>query len=293
MFIPGLQDTQQTGLSSDRLFTEHPQAVDVLAAFEETKRTGSPALVVITGAPGTGKSSLIASSLKLLQQEKLLVTMVKADRHAPVLPYAVLITAFRSLVLTLLGLPASDVARWRAHFGRLLGDYAGLAAHFIPEMAALMEQKARIPPDVHSPDARKQFHNMACNMARAFVMPGRPLVIFIDDIHWADQAGLELLQHLLSQGEEIPVMLVVAHRDVASLPDALTGTQLEKLHQSASRTVMITPVSLSVKNIACWLSGIFHVKGPPRWTWLSLSMKRPAVIRCSLRSFSGRRFRTG
>lgn len=259
-FMPGLQDVQQTALSTDTLFTGHPQTKEVLAAFASMQRTGTNSLVVISGAQGSGKSSLIASSLKVMQQQKVLITAVKAEQHSPVLPFAVLISAFRSLVLSLLGQPANDLARWRMHFGRLLGDYVGLAAHFIPELGVLMNQKAQVPPDVHSADARDRFTSMASNIVKAFAIPGRPLVITIDDIHWADQASLQLLQRLLSQHEDMPLMVIVAHPDAHEEVITPFAAPMALLRHAAAHTVDITPEHLNVKKIARWLAGKFNVR---------------------------------
>uniref|UniRef100_UPI00403F8C6F AAA family ATPase n=1 Tax=Erwinia sp. E_sp_B01_1 TaxID=3039401 RepID=UPI00403F8C6F len=260
-FTPGLQDTQRKGLASPMPFASHPQAEQIVAICDEVNKSGSPCLVVIGGAPGTGKSSMIATSIRRLQQKKMLLTVVKADQHSPVLPYALFTTAFRMVVLHLLGLSAGEVERWKSHITRLLGEYVGLAVHFLPELGVLLSQNAQLP-DAHSQDARNQFSNMICRLVQAFTNPGRPFVMLIDDIHWADQASLHLLQNLLSFSEDIPLMLVVTHRDFASLPCPATGAQLDKLRRSATRVVEITPEPLSVKTLGRWLAEIFQVRTP-------------------------------
>ncbi|MGB9097281.1 AAA family ATPase [Erwinia sp.] len=257
-FTPGLQDTQRKGFASGTLFNDHPQAENLLVLFDEVMQSGRSSLTVISGTAGSGKSSLLASGIRKLQQKKLLLTVVKADRHSPVLPYAVFTAAFRMVVLNLLGLSAEEVARWRSHLVRLLGDYVGLAINFVPELGVLLDQKAQPLADIHSLDARNRFTNMVCSLTKAFATPGRPLVMLIDDIHWADQASLQLLQNLLEMSEDIPLMLVVTHHDIASLPCPLIGMQLTALRSSTARSGEITPQQLSVKALAQWLADVFH-----------------------------------
>lgn len=259
-FLPGLQDSQRNGLACGTLDNEHPQAEHLLAQFDEVMQSGRSALTVIIGAAGSGKSALLASGVQKLQQKKLLLTVVNADRYSPLLPYAVFTAAFRMVVLNLLGLSAEEVARWRSHLVRLLGDYVGLAIDFVPELGALLEQKAQPPADADadSLDARNRFTNMVCRLVKAFARPGRPLVMLIDDIHRIDRASLQLLKNLLERSEDTPLMLVITHHDLASLPCPQIGQQLTALHRSAGRTMVIVPQPLSVKAIALWLADVFH-----------------------------------
>lgn len=259
-FTLGQQDMRPLALSADALFTHHRQATDILAAFDEVSRSGKHSLVSICGAPGSGKSALIASSLRVLLKKKALLTMVKADQHSPVLPFSVFAAAFRTLTLHLLGLPAEEMARWRAHIARLLGNFAGLAVSLVPELSVLLNQKAVVQADASAPDARDRLNLVACNLVRAFTSPARPLVILIDDVHWADQATVQLLQNLLSLNEDIPLLLVVSHRDNATIPCPDARSMPARLRASASTLIAITPEPLSVKSIARWLAGIFHTR---------------------------------
>lgn len=259
-FALGLQDLQPANLSSDALFTDHPQAADILMVFDEVSSSGKHSLIAISGTPGSGKSSLIASALKLLRSKKALLTMVKPDKHSPVLPYAVFNAAFRTLVLHLLGLPAEEMDRWKTHIARLLGEYAGLAISLVPELGILLNQRAGAQTNTHSLDAKKRFNLVALSLIKAFTTPGRPLVILIDDIHWADQATLLLLQSLFSLSDDIPLLLIVAHRDSLSLPCTTIATNLNQIRACATRIVDITPEPLTDKTIARWLAGLFHTR---------------------------------
>lgn len=257
-FTLGLQDSQRDGQAAGALLLTHPQATEVLAAFDEVDRHGKPLLVVISGAPGSGKSSLMASSLHLLRQKKALLTVVKADQHSPILPYALFSAAFKTLALHLLGLPTAEVARWKTHITRLLGDHTGLAVSLVPELGVLLNRQANVPPEAHALDARDTFNTMACNLVNAFSVPGRPLVMLIDDVHWADPASLYLLQHLLSHHDDIPLLLVISHREESSLPCPLVSTRLTKIRAAAARVVDLTPEPLSIKAITRWLAGQLH-----------------------------------
>ncbi|RRZ86797.1 AAA family ATPase [Erwinia sp. 198] len=261
-FTLGLQDAQSADYSPDSLYTDHPQATDILAAFDEVSSSGKHSLVAISGGPGAGKSSLIGSALKLLRHKKALLTVVKADQHSPVLPYAVFTAAFRTLALHVLGLPTQEMTRWKTHITRLLGEYAGLAVNLVPELGILLNQQAAVQMHLHPLDAKDRFNLVACSLVKAFTASGRPLVMLIDDVHWADRATLLLLQNLLSLSEDIPLLLVITCRDSVSLPCPTIAGNLNRIRACAVRITDIMPEPLSEKNIADWLAGLFHTRSP-------------------------------
>ncbi|MEG3132529.1 AAA family ATPase [Rouxiella sp. T17] len=279
-FALGMQDSQPLNLSTDALFTDHPQATDILAAFDEVSRSGKHSLVAISGVPGAGKSSLIASAVKLLRNKVALLTVVKAEKNSPVLPYSVFTAAFKTLALHVLGLPAEELTRWKTHLSRLLGEYAAVAVNLVPELAMLLDQpllnqksrdqksidhssldqKAAVQTHTFALDEKNRFNLVACNLVKAFAAPGRPLVMLIDDIHWADQATLLLLQNVLSGSEDIPLLLVITHRDSVSMPCPTVAGNLSRIRAHAARITDVTPEPMSEKNIASWLAGLFHAK---------------------------------
>lgn len=259
-FTLGLQDSSSANFSSEALATDHPQAIDILSAFEAVSQSGKHCLVTLSGAAGSGKSSLIASSLKLLRNKKTMLSVVKVDQHSPILPYAVFTEAFRTLTLHVLGLPAEEMSRWKAHISRSLGAYTGLAVNLVPELGILLNQKAAVLPHSNTLDAKDRFNLVACSLVKAFAAQGQPLVMLIDDGHWADPASLLLLQHLLGLNEDIPLLLVIAHRDITSLPCPLIAGNLNQLRAATTRIMEMTPEPLSEKSIASWLAGRFHTR---------------------------------
>ena len=258
-FIPGQQDRSPAIHLADSLFSAHPQASDVIAAFERVSQSGAPELVTIGGPSGIGKSSVIATTLKSLQQRKVLLAVGKVDQYSPTLPYGVLSSAFRTLTLHLLGLPAGEVATWKIRLSRALEGYEELAVSLVPELNLLLENKPRFSADTFSIDARARFSHMVLALVKTFATQGAPLVL-LDDVQWIDAASLQTLDHLLRACGAIPLLVVVAHRDLSSLSDPTLQTALASLPEAAQHATTIVPQPLSVKAVARWLGEIFHAR---------------------------------
>jgi len=259
-FTPGQQDRSPAIHLADALFAAHPQAGEVIAAFERVGQSGVPELVIIGGPSGIGKSSVIATALRALQQRKVLLAVGKVDQFSPSLPYGVLSSAFRTLTLHLLGLPAEEVATWKIRLSRALEGYEELAVSLVPELNLLLESRPRLSADTFSIDARARFSQMMLAQVKTFATQGAPLVLVLDDIQWIDAASLHTLKHLLLTCGAIPLLVVVAHRDIGSLSDTVLQNELMSLSASAQNATAIAPQPLSVKAVARWLGGIFHAR---------------------------------
>jgi len=259
-FTPGLQDRAPAFPLTDTLYTAHPQAAELLAAFERVSRDSQAGLVVISGPSGIGKSSLIASGLKALQGRRALLAVGKVDQFSPTLPYAALTSALRPLVLHLLGLTAEEVAQWKLRLSRELEGYEELAVSLVPELRLLLESRPRFSSDTFSIDARARFSQMVLALVKTFAGQGSPLVLLLDDIHWIDPASLHILENLLTHAGGVPLLMVVAHRDAGSLPDSALHQQLAGLQLASRNTVELRPEPLSVKAVSRWLANIFHTR---------------------------------
>ncbi|MGK9175892.1 AAA family ATPase [Yokenella regensburgei] len=259
-FTPGLQDREPTRMLPDPLFLNHPQHPQLLAAFDRVVESGCHALVTVSGPPGCGKSSLISSALKVLQQRQTLLAIGKADQYSPVLPYTVIASAFRSLTLWLLGLEAEEVARWKMRLTRALGSHAALAIKLVPELGLLLDNRQLTVVNTQSADTRMRFNLMAHRLVEAFATPDNPLVLLIGDIHWIDQASMQLLEHLLSSTESLPLLVVVSCSDTDTFPASGEQDLLSALRLRARYSLELRPEPLSVKAVARWLANLLQTR---------------------------------
>ncbi len=259
-FTPGLQDRSPALHFANTLYRAHPQAAELVSALEEVNHSGKQMLVTLSGPSGIGKSSLMASALKQFLQRPTLIALGKVEQYTSVLPLGVLTAAFRSLALHLLGLPADEVARWKSRLSVALTGYEGLAVSLAPELGLLLENKPAPFVDTFSLDARARFNHMVLRLVSVFATPGCPLVILIDNLHWIDDASLQLLEYLLQHSHALPLLMVVSHRDLPSLQDEAFTAALSRLHTAARQTVACVPQPLSGKAIARWLAIIFQTR---------------------------------
>ncbi|MDQ3986358.1 MAG: AAA family ATPase [Actinomycetota bacterium] len=163
---------------------------------------GTGALVLISGEPGVGKTRLAEEASKEASRRghrTLVGRSYDVDSPVPYLPFTELLEAAAKEV-------DSDT------FRIALGDAAGEIAKIMPQLRNVYDD---IPPGLELPpeqERRYLFNSIVEFLKRA--ASTRPLVLMLDDIHWADEASLSVLQQVAQHLESIPVLIIGTYRDV-------------------------------------------------------------------------------
>jgi predicted ATPase len=196
---------------------ERDQELAILRGLLTRVRWGrEPQLVTIVGAPGAGKSRLVAELGRLVDADPDLVTWRQGASPAggTVLSYG----AWTELVKGHAGILETDsdavaVAKLRAAVADALGNLDGpdaadelawLERHLLPLVS---------PAPVAAGDATPRAEAFAA--WRRFVealADRRPLVLVFEDVHWADDGLLDFLDDLTEQAGPVPLMIVCAGR---------------------------------------------------------------------------------
>ena len=187
------------------------------------------ALVMIGGEPGVGKTRLAEELLLEARQRSVLALTghcYEMEGAPPYVPFVeILETAARVI-------PPPALRE-------TLGDSAPEVAKLLPELRRLFPD---IPPPLELPPEQER-HYLFNSVREFLARAGRaqPLLLILDDLHWADDATLLLLQHIAQQLREVPVLILGTYRDVEldvgrPLARALEGLLRQRLaHRIALR----------------------------------------------------------
>ena len=165
------------------------------ATYRRAAAQSEPHLVTIVGEPGVGKSRLVSELWEALATEE----PAPASRTGRCLAYGAGITYWplgemvREHFELREGIPADDVVA-RLEGREILGLALGLD----------------VAPELHPLDARERLHAAAVAFVEELAS-GRPLVLVVEDIHWAEPDLLDLLERLVSD-VRAPVMLLATAR---------------------------------------------------------------------------------
>jgi DNA-binding SARP family transcriptional activator/predicted ATPase len=163
-------------------------------------RRGPPRCLLISGVAGIGKTRLVEEFVRWADGQTAATATSRCYGTVGRLPYAPLADWLRSPALrqSLAALPEV----WRA-------ELAGL----LPEVG-IQPSETGSRRDVPQVEARRRFFEA---MFRAIAEAPHPLLLFIDDIQWADRDTLEWIRYLL-RGQEALWVLVVATLRLGEVP---------------------------------------------------------------------------
>ena len=159
-----------------------------------------PSLVMIAGEPGVGKTRLVSEFARALHDDGAVVLLGRADENVDA-PYGPWREALRALVRG-----AGDEV-----IAAFTGDFGGELARIVPEIAARVDDLA--PPVSTDPDTERLLLFDAVSGVIAAVSNEAPMLLVLDDLHWADRSSLLLLMHVLKADRRAALLVLATYRD--------------------------------------------------------------------------------
>jgi len=186
-----------------------------LAELKEAFRwasLGSTELVLLSGSAGIGKSALVLEAFRPVVWNRSYFAWGKFDPYNRSKPYGIWIQCFRFLVRRLLTEPEEALNRWKVRFAEAAGANISVMAEEIPELRLLFDDLQPAPP-LPPKENQNRFEWVCRRFAQTFAGSRRPLVLFLDDLQWADRASLELMHSLAEDPENQHICIIGAYRD--------------------------------------------------------------------------------
>jgi DNA-binding CsgD family transcriptional regulator len=208
-----------TVLNADKRFIGRRQELAALEAALESLRVPRPRWVVVSGEPGIGKTRLLSELAERAAARRHPVYVGRGAELESELPFAIWVDALDDHVAAL----------GERRLEALIGDRVGELARVLPSAAAAGAGGLQ--------DERFHAYRAVRALLQRMAM-GHPIVLILDDVHWADDASLELIAHLLRRPPPAGMLIALAFR-AGQVPNALLAAL-----EAAGRDGLVTPIEL-------------------------------------------------
>ncbi|HYO66001.1 MAG TPA: AAA family ATPase, partial [Archangium sp.] len=212
VFPLGTRDTPQRFQLPQRLYGRQAQVACLLEGLERVADTGRPELLLLSGYSGIGKSSVVHELYKPVVRRRSYFLTGKFDQYQRDIPYVALAQVLGGLVRQLLAGSEQELARWRQQVNAAWEGEGQRLVELVPRVEVLVGPQPPLP-SVPPQEVHKRFFQVVSQFLAVFATREHPLVVFLDDLQWADLASLRLMEQMLTRPDAPPVLWLGAYRD--------------------------------------------------------------------------------
>ncbi|MEM9221342.1 MAG: AAA family ATPase [Pseudomonadota bacterium] len=259
-FEPGRHDHSERFHVPERLYGREEEVERLLEGFDRA-RHGRAELMLVAGYSGIGKSALVSEVHKPITRARGYFITGKFDQFQRNDPYAGLVKALRDLVRQLLTENETRLASWRKDLGDALEPNGQVILEVLPELELVIGPQPAVP-ELEPAEAANRFRRVVGQLLRALCDRDRTVVLFLDDLQWADSASLDLMRVVLGDESIKRLFLIGAYRD--NEVDAMhpLSIALRDIEKAGARVETLTLAPLGFSDVAKLVAETVHAAGP-------------------------------
>jgi len=207
----GADDVPHRFALPERLYGREGERKRLLRAYQQAA-SGASDLVLVTGYSGIGKSALVRELAVPIAEARGAFVQGKYDQLRRAVPLSAIAEACSELVRGLLAESEDRIAEVREELTAALGPNGQLLIDLVPRVALILGPQPPAP-EVGGAEARVRFQGVLMAFLNVFSTRDHPLVLFLDDLQWADPGSLEFIERLLTDSTVGYLLVVAAYRD--------------------------------------------------------------------------------
>ncbi|WP_045112905.1 AAA family ATPase [Microscilla marina] len=229
----------------EKLYGRKKELNLLMQAYDRVAK-GANELLLVSGESGVGKSNLIHELYPDIAQKNGLFIEGKYDQFQQQKPYSAITQAFNALFQYLVTLPAIELKRWQKTIQNAVGNNGRLLTDVMPDLELIIGQQPPVSR-IDGQEAQNRFQRVVQTFIKDISRKENPLVLFLDDLQWADASSLQLLQTMLNQNDNQYFLAIGAYRSNEvheSHPFNITLHNLKQANEAVIHEVALQNLTL-------------------------------------------------
>ncbi len=247
-FELGTRDVNDRFLIPEKLYGREQEVQNLLDAFERVSNPHPPQppfergekrgevraeMMLVAGFSGIGKTAVINEVHKPIVRQRGYFIKGKFDQFNRNIPFSAFVQAFRDLMGQLLSEFDAELTKWKTKILDAVGENGQVLIEVIPELEKIIGKQPPIP-ELSGTAAQNRFNLLFGKFMSVFTTKEHPLVIFLDDLQWADSASLNLLKLLMNESDSGYLLVLGAYRDNEVFPAHPLMLALDEIHKQGA-----------------------------------------------------------
>lgn len=233
-FEPAEDDRKNIFRISQRIYGREEELRSLKASFHASIRE-KPRLMLISGDAGVGKTAFVNELHPHISREKGLFTGGKFDQYNRNIPYSALIQAIRKLILQMdTGMSVQEKTALAEALNASLGGNGKIMTGIIPELSNLIGEQPEIE-HLNPAEETNRFYQTFIRLLEGLIGDERPLVLFLDDLQWADHSTLQLLGKVVLSNRLRRLFIVCAYRQQETMQGHPLFEVLEEMEKNGGQ----------------------------------------------------------
>ena len=225
--FPLAENDFSTHFSLPNIFYGRHHELEQLDNVFKNVSNENKSIITVQGEMGVGKSTLVDEWERRITLEAHYVEG-KFWQFKNNSPYSAFIQIIEVLTKYLLSEPEVEFTKYQADLNESLSGNAGIITNLVPMFESIIGKQS-VPITLSPIESGNRFRDAISSLLSVFSCKNKPLIIFIDDLQWADEASLLLLESLIDTEWAKNTMLIFGFRDNELDVSHILKTLLNKL----------------------------------------------------------------
>lgn len=240
-----------------KLYGREEQLVELANAVKLNLNERKASFVLVTGYSGIGKTSLVLEAQRDILKTKGYFISGKFDQLIGGIPYYGFSMAFANLVTQVLALKEAELKQLKIKIIAALGPNAQIINQLVPDFEKVIGLHP--PPSLLLPEeSSNRFLQTLVTFVKTVATPDTPLVLFLDDMQWADVASINLLELLLSDSDPACICIIGSYRNNEVEPGHPLALALQKISEVFDvKKIVLT--NLELQDVRSMLADTFKL----------------------------------